>query len=719
MLNEALRYIQRGWKVFPLHSIDPNGCCTCGTVGCSDAGKHPRVRRGGKEATGDEAKVREWFGPGAPLSNIGVATGEVSGITVLDIDIGAGKLGAETWSALTKEHGEPATLMARTGSGGMHAFFLYNSALKTSSNTLGPGVDCRNDGGYVVAPPSKHRSGGQYSWLGDEQLLALPGYLSRKKETRGRPRKDDPMRQRYTIEQVRGMLEVIQPDERDFWRAVGIILGREFNRSDVAWKLYNEWSSRWQGKEGRNHSEIMHEAFYELSMSGAEKELSLGTIVKAAIEHGWSPKAGEVPAMNFIYYGPGNNYVYRPTASFWVAEAVNSVCSPINEEGKLLKPADWLRVNWAATSMTSDPALDGDFVKGVDVRDGEVCKQEGAATFNSYRPPSIELGDARLAGPFVSHVQGVFPNAGDADQFLNYMAHRVQKPEEKPRFALLIAGDQGVGKDTAVEFCCPAIGAWNVANIEPIDLDSGFNEYAANVLVRVSEAANLHDMNKWAFNERMKVLIAGTPDHIQVNPKYGQKYSVRLHCGVVLTTNHMTTGIYIPEDDRRYDVIESATKMEMGLTNDEKSKEYFSELWDWFIEGGAAHVAAFLMERSLVGFSASNGQRKTTAHTAVVSSNMTTDHWALDAINELGEPAAVRSDAIMALATKEGLNTKEIAAKMQPTLLRCGYRMHRNPSRKDGRWVFGTERKLVGVYVKKEIGWEQAEALRPSLIVPF
>lgn len=718
VLKEALRYAELGWKVFPLHSIDANGCCTCGAKTCSDAGKHPRVRRGLKDASADAAQITEWFGKGSALSNVAIATGEISGITVLDIDIGEGKGGADTWAELTKEKGEPETLMARTGSGGMHALFKYNSVLKTSSNTLGKGVDCRNDGGYIVAPPSKHRSGGVYEWLNESEVVSLPAYLSKRKETRGRPRKDDPTRQKYSVEQVRTMLEKVDAGDRDLWRNVGIILGREFNRIDEAWELYNWWSDRWGGKKGRGHSEIMKEAFYDLSTQSVEKELSIGTIVRAAIEGGWTPKQGEVPSTNFIFFGPGNNFIYRPTASFWIGEAVNAAVSPINEGGKLVKPAEWLKANALATSMTKDPSLEGDYAKGFDCRDGVLIAQEGAAVFNSYRPPTIELGDAKLAKPFLEHVERVFPKAGDAKQFLDYMAHRVQRPEEKPRFALLIAGDQGVGKDTAVEFCVPAIGAWNCANIEPGDLDTGFNEYAASVLVRISEAANLHDMTKWAFNERMKVLIAGIPDNINVNPKYGQKFSVRLHCGVIITTNHMATGIYIPKDDRRYDVIEAATKAEMDIETDKKSKEYFTDLWGWFFDdGGASHVAAYLHERKIDKFSAANGQRKTEAHKTVVTSNMTSDHWLLDALEALKDPKVARSDAIMGELLKNGGNAKEFAVKLQPGMIRNGYFCHRNPNRADGRWKF--EDKLTVVYARQGMKFDEIEKLRTELKTGF
>ena len=710
ILKIALQYASQGWHIFPLHSINDDGSCTCGKAGCSDAGKHPRVLRGLKEASRDPEKIEAWFGDEETRSNIGIVTGEISGITVIDIDIGEGKLGAESWAEAIKDHGEPNTLMAQTGSGGMHVIFKYNSALKTASNVLGKGVDCRNDGGYIVAPPSLHRSGGVYSWINEgTETATLPAHLSRRKETRGRPKKDDMYRGKYSIEQVASMLEFVPSDDRDMWRHVGIILGREFNRVDEAWSAYQTWSAKGEGKKGRNHDEIMHQAFYELSQENAEKELTVGTIVKSAIDNGWAPKAGEVPIGNFLYYGPANNYIYRPTISHWIGEAVDAAVSPVNEDGKIIKASQWLKANQLVTSMTCDPQIEEDYLKGYDCRNGEIVAIAGASMFNTYRKPTIELGDAKLASPFVDHVKRIFNKEGDADQFLDYMAHRVQKPWEKPRFALLIAGGQGVGKDTAVEFCCPAIGVWNVANIDPAAFEQSFNEYAASTLVRISEAANLHEMSKWAFNERTKVLIAGSPDTCQINPKYGQKFSVRMYCGVIITTNHLAGGIYIPPDDRRYDVIEAATMEEMGLDEESARREYFSDLWDWFLAGGSTHIAAYLHARDISKFSASNGQRKTNAHKTVVSGGMTGDAWLEDIIEELGKPTFIREDTILTMAVAAGERDDKIKPKLMNAINRLGYSIYRNVKVVSGRWEKDNKRFIVYAKVGTPAGLNALE----------
>ena len=703
ILSAAKDYALMGWSVFPLHTVDENLACSCGLVGCTDAGKHPRLARGLKEASRDLAKIDLWFGPDSLPSNIGIVTGELSGITVIDIDIGDGKFGAESWAEAIKEHGEPQTLMSQTGSGGMHVLFKYNSALKTSSNTLGKGVDCRNDGGYIVASPSAHRSGGFYKWLnwGDE-LATLPAHLSRRKESRGRPKNNDMYRGKYTLKQISSMLDFVPSDDRDLWRSVGIILGREFNRIDEAWQLYVQWADSVGGKKGRNHDRIMHEAFYEISQLQNEHELTIGTLVKAALDNGWAPQKGEVPIGNFVYYGPGNNFIYRPTMSFWIGAAVDVAVSPVNENGKIISASNWIKINQLITSITQDPQIEKDVLKGYDCRNGEIVEISGAATFNKYRPPTIELGDAKLAKPFLDHVLKVFNKEGDADQFLNYMAHRVQKSWEKPRFALLIAGGQGVGKDTAIEFCCPAIGVWNVANIDPSAFDTHFNEFACSTLVRISEAANLQDMNKWVFNERTKVLIAGSPDICLINPKFGTKFTIRMYCGVIITTNHLAGGIYIPTDDRRYDVIEAATIEEMGLSDKDVRREYFSDLWSWFLAGGANHIAAYLTEKDINKFSAANGQRKTKAHSEVIQSELEQHGWLFDILEQANYPKFISVPSIKKAASinEDYELTKDsvFRVKFFNAMKNTDYIKYKNPNTKDGRWYKSGYKKGFIVY---------------------
>jgi DNA-binding transcriptional ArsR family regulator len=184
LLESALKYADSGWYVFPLHGIE-NGRCTCG-VKCPSPGKHPRVSRGFLDASTDASVIQRWW-TRWPSANIGIATGSVSGIYVLDMDnkmsveIGPGSLIGEGDHSLRLKENEigrlPDTLSSHTGSGGTHLVFLYPELESNLPNRAGllPSLDTRGDGGYIVAPPSLHQSGNRYRWIEPgTELAKLP-----------------------------------------------------------------------------------------------------------------------------------------------------------------------------------------------------------------------------------------------------------------------------------------------------------------------------------------------------------------------------------------------------------------------------------------------------------------------------------------------------------------------------------------------------------------
>jgi hypothetical protein len=220
-------------------------------------------------------------------------------------------------------------------------------------------------------------------------------------------------------------------------------------------------------------------------------------------------------------------------------------------------------------------------------------------------------------------------------------------------------------------------------------------------------------MSRWTFNERVKTLISGTPDMCIINPKYGQKYTVRMTSGVIITTNHLVGGIYIPPADRRYDVIEAATLAELDATikampdarGDEVDRptrrfDYFMELWNWFYnEGGANHVAAFLNERNITGFTPNNPQRYTEAYKKIAALGMHDDEWLDDIILDMGSPVVLRADEILARAANENMKEMDVRRRLAPTLERLGYGLWRNPDRRDGRWSLENNGKKVSIYI--------------------
>lgn len=179
----AIWYAQKmGWAVLPLHSI-VNGKCSCHQPpGKCNPGKHPRTPNGVTGATTDIAQISRWWAIW-PDANIGVATGEISGIVAVDIDLGHN--GSESLEALEGTHGKlPDTVHALTGGGGSHYIYRYPAGRRigNTAGKLGEGIDTRGNGGYIVVSPSNHLSGRTYEWElssrpGEQEIAPLPAWV--------------------------------------------------------------------------------------------------------------------------------------------------------------------------------------------------------------------------------------------------------------------------------------------------------------------------------------------------------------------------------------------------------------------------------------------------------------------------------------------------------------------------------------------------------------
>jgi hypothetical protein len=149
LIAAALDLKARGLRVFPLIP---------GT-------KRPAVKEWQKYATLDEAMIRRVWG--AKPYNIGVTMG--GGFLGLDIDVKDGRQGLASAEALGVE---PAGFVVRTPSGGLHVYYS-GPDVANSAGKLGPGLDVRSLGGYLVGPGSVIE-GNAYVVEADGEPLPVP-----------------------------------------------------------------------------------------------------------------------------------------------------------------------------------------------------------------------------------------------------------------------------------------------------------------------------------------------------------------------------------------------------------------------------------------------------------------------------------------------------------------------------------------------------------------
>jgi len=245
-----------GLRIFPVCGIDADGKSGCfkskNDQGmCESPGKHPLLKGWQRKATTSEIEILRWRKQ-YPLCNFGVASGQ--GIFVVDVDPRHG--GDETLRELEEKYGGlPDTVQVLSGGGGQHFYFRAPAGVKLPNDKngqlLGPGIDIKGDGGFVVAPGSLHKSGGRYEWevsshpedvpiaQAPEWILArLTGQTSdgiKCEAAKKRDRKDHPILKQMIPDGIRHRTLI---NEASYWRDRGILPDRAFA---VLWAVNQQY----------------------------------------------------------------------------------------------------------------------------------------------------------------------------------------------------------------------------------------------------------------------------------------------------------------------------------------------------------------------------------------------------------------------------------------------------------------------------------------------
>lgn len=279
-----------GFAIFPVHGV-VDGQCTCNNPDCKNKGKHPATPNGFQDASKDIERVKEMWA-GRKGLNVGIATGAVSGIFVIDID---GPTGVESINAMIEEYGPlPTTLTSQTANG-HHLIFKHPGGIIRSRGQMLPKVDVRGDGGYIVGPYSNHASGKKYGFVNPlETVSTAPKWLidlviKENKPTQAasglqiaeyHPKSNIlSLNDRRSEEEVERMLGYISPDlPYQEWFQIGMAI-KDYG---LPFDLWDRWSAR-----GSKYVKAEMPAKWN-SFKGTG--VSLGTIVYYAQQGGWKPE---------------------------------------------------------------------------------------------------------------------------------------------------------------------------------------------------------------------------------------------------------------------------------------------------------------------------------------------------------------------------------------------------------------------------------------------
>lgn len=280
------QWIEAGYRVFPLHGINPDGSCGCGDSECKAIGKHPTLNNWQHTPVWDEEQLDAFDELGWMKSGYGVIVSD--GLLVIDVDPRNG--GAEGYAKLVADVPEiaGAELIVETGrkDGGKHIYLKAppGVALVQSLNGKYPGVDFKSSG-YVVGPGSMHASGHRYDIVvgdGPHDIAPAPDPLIKMLKRPDAHRTSlDGEQVDVTDDDLTKMIRSVDPDcAHDEWVRVGMALHEV--TGGTGFEIWDKWSKRGKKYPGRD---VLDKRWHSFGKSATR--VGYGTLHKYATQSGW------------------------------------------------------------------------------------------------------------------------------------------------------------------------------------------------------------------------------------------------------------------------------------------------------------------------------------------------------------------------------------------------------------------------------------------------
>ena len=504
-------------------------------------------------------------------------------------------------------------------------------------------------GSQSVFPGSTHESGEAIEWDRDDALVTTDD--------------DELLRQVHRLA-VAAMLARHWPgkgERHDAALTVGGFLARAgFNENEAALML-EAIARAARDEEGADRAQAARDAVKQYGNGGETRGLPMlaetfgeKVAAKAAQWLGYTPEAGQeqqppgmegVALADFRAYLPDHSYIFTPTGAFWSIAGVNA-CLGRGANKQIDRNQPVHHLTWAP----GHPML----IENQLVVDGGWIERNGVTTFNLYRPPTLKHGDASKAGPWIELVHKVYPK--DAERLITYLAHRVQRPEREDQpwsGAGRRAGHrQGHHPRTrearrrSVEFQRD-LAATDTGTFQRLPA-VGHHAHQRGARPRRIQPLSVLRAHESLPCRAARCAARGREEHSRAR---------RMNCiAVILTTNRLTDGIFLPSDDRRHDVMWSE------LTKDDFTESYWNSIWNWYDAGGDSHVAAYLATLD-ISASTRKHRRPRRRHSGPSSTPTARPRRASlqDLLDKLGNPDAVTVHQIIKAASAQTSGHHELA----------------------------------------------------------
>lgn len=213
---------------------------------------------------------------------------------------------------------------------------------------------------------------------------------------------------------------------------------------------------------------------------------------------------------------------------------------------------------------------------------GPVFEMFGRRWVNLYRPESVpevpavlSPDDLAAVATVQAHFERYLPDARERGLFIAWLAHNVQHPGKKIRWAPYVHGVQGDGKSFFAELVGCAMGGQNVRSLNGSTLESNFTDWAVGYALVAIEEMKQHGHNRFDTMNKVKPVI--TNSEIEIHPKGKASYTAPNVSNYLILSNYLD-GAPVDAGDRRYMFLSSPVTTEAAI--EMTTSGYFKALFN-------------------------------------------------------------------------------------------------------------------------------------------
>ena len=564
VVDDALRFAALGYSVFPVHQ------------------KQAQLKKWPDLATTDKDTITEWFeGKYAYCDSFGICPAHKC--VVIDVDVKKEKVGLASLKVLKNDLGlNIQTFAVKTPSGGIHLYYQYppnTPYIKSISNWFIPdvgkmdGIDIRGTRGFVVGPTEAN----DYRILQDTLPAELPANL-----IEALPVAED---QRESVRLNPKDAEALITEESQQLRGnipESIPLGE---RHDTIIRLMASWARKVHYEQAVI---LLQEAVRRCEQSEDDfirVEDYTGRLDEAYTK--FTPVIEDKLQWmldNLVLINSGNRVFDRSrppnVSSLKLGEAKTHFANWIDWEEKTSasgavsqKPSmafsNWIRhtKRQSMSHLGYKPTSDQSYY----------CNVLGCEVANAYRAPKHKEpeGEVPSVEPFLEFADYLLGE--DADYFLKWAAHLVQRPYRKIMWApVVVTTKEGIGKNFMFDILSNMVGRWNTFNMSASIFHKSFNSFLVqSVLVLINELEEVDPRRRVEIASRLKSYITERDQTIE--HKGQDPYLTEIFTNFILFSNR-EDALHIENDSRRFFVHINHTQP--------RSPKYYRELYSWLLNGG-------------------------------------------------------------------------------------------------------------------------------------